>query len=358
MVLSNRIFNLHWNQSDTYWICIIPLTENAEARLPSLLGPLGYYPLTGLPKASAVRASRRWGGAWTTVHEALFSAGIATDVQAAVVAGVDAPHPSQVEIEKRSIVAMSAIAQSLWLGEALLEDRVLCYLQPVIDGRSNVFGYESFVRVREGESKIISGDRIVEASKALGIEFIIDRHLHVEAIKTFASCGGSGTLFVNFFPGFIHRPAVYLEGLSDAVKAYGLIPKNIVLDVTQSEIPRDLEHMRGVVDYCRGRGYAIALDDISSSDTVARLVPQVRPDFVKIDKSLVQQVGLPPAREAILQIASSTHGHGGVVVAEGVELEQHVAELRKTGIDLFQGYYFSPPIPAAKVIEKYGRGAA
>lgn len=355
MGLSNKIFNLLWNQSDAYWICMVPSTPAAEARLPSLLGPLGFLPLTGLPKAVVMRAPRVWSAAWSKAHEAIFSNGLAGEVQAAVIAGVDAPMPAQVEIEKRSIVAVGSIANSLWLGEALLEDRVLCYLQPVIDGRGNVFGYESFVRVREGENKIISGDRIVEASKALGIEFIIDRHLHVEAIKTFASCGGGGTLFVNFFPGFIHRPAVYLEGLSDAVKAFGLIPKNIVLDVTQSEIPRDLEHMRGVVEYCRGRGYAIALDDITSPDTVARLVPQVRPDFVKIDKSLVQQVGLPPAREAIVQIAASTHGHGGVVVAEGVELEQHVAELKKTGIDLFQGYYFSPPIPADKVMEKYSR---
>lgn len=357
MSLPPKLFNLIWNQSDAYWLCVSPIMAGMEAKLAAALGPLGFKPMADNPKSLMLQSGRAWGAHWQKAHDALVAQQLIDLVQVAVIASLDAPAASQIEIEKRSVAAIENVARSLWLGEALLEDRVLCYLQPVIDGRGNVFGYESFVRVKEGD-KLIAGDRIVEASRALGIEFVIDRHLHVQAIKTFASCGGSGALFVNFFPGFIHRPAVYLEGLSDAVKSHGLIAKNIVLDVTQAEIPRDLSHLRNVVEYCRSRGYALALDDIGSFETAERLVPQMRPDFVKIDRALVQRLGQVPAREAIHKIVAATHKQGGVALAEGVETEAQMQELKRIGVDLFQGYYFSPPIAASEVAAKYGAPAA
>src|SRR5256885_879724 len=78
------------------------------------------------------------------------------------------------------------------------------------------------------DGSILAGDKIIPASKALGIEHMIDRHLQVQAIKTFVSSAFNGFLFVNFFPGFIHRPSVYLEGLSETVKSFGVVPKHIV----------------------------------------------------------------------------------------------------------------------------------
>jgi len=317
---------------------------------------MGFALLPGMNYTYGRSTDANWSAVWQHVSNTITQQDLRDKVQVSLVANHSVPEASEIDFAKRSVNAIDAIAGSMWLGYALLEDRVVCYLQPVMDGRGNVFGYESFVRVRENDGKIIAGDRIVAASKALSIEYFIDRHLHVQAIRTFASCRSSGALFVNFFPGFIHRPAVYLEGLSEAVKAHGLIAKNIVLDFTRSDTPKDIAHLRGVVEYCRTRGYAIALDDLVSVDVAGRLVSEIRPDYVKIDRSLVNQVGTVTGRITIEQIAQLAHSHGSVMVAEGVETEVQHTELKRCGVDLFQGYLFSPPLPAEEVTKKFGKG--
>lgn len=333
----------------------MPLS-GAESAVQAMAGGQGFELLPGMSHTYGRHTEGGWSAAWAAISEAISQQNLRDKLQVALVAALNTPEPSEIEFAKRSVAAIDAIAGGMWLGDALLEERVMCYLQPVLDTRGNVFGFESFVRARGVDGKVIGGDKVVAASKALGIEYLIDRHLHVEAIRTFTSCGGNGALFVNFFPGFIHRPAVYLEGLSDAVRSQGLIAKNVVLDFTRSETPKDINHLRSVVEYCRSRGFAIALDDLVSVEVAARLVTEIRPDYVKIDRALVNQVATPIGRSTIEQIASLAHSHGGVLVAEGVETEDQHGALKRCGVDLFQGYLFSPPVSAEDITAKYGKG--
>ena len=228
----------------------------------------------------------------------------------------------------------------------------MCYLQPVMSDKDKIFGYESFARVKAEDGSVIAGDKIVAASKALGIEYMIDRHLQVQAIKTFASSAFNGFLFVNFFPGFIHRPAVYLEGLSETAKSFGVIAKHIVLDFTKSETPRDLVHLKSVCEYGRSRGYSIALDDIESVESARKLIGEIHPDFVKIGMQLVRQAMEPGARETIRQIVELVAASGGTAIGEGVETDEIFQALKLLGVDLFQGYLFSPPVPVETALKQ------
>ena len=67
---------------------------------------------------------------------------------------------------------------------------------------------------------------------------------------------------------------MYLEGLSETAKGFGIVAKHIVLDFTKSETPRDIAHMRNVCEYGRSRGYSIALDDIASVENAKKLLVQ------------------------------------------------------------------------------------
>lgn len=351
----NRNFNLLWHQHDHYWLGVCSREGNFTQATMDALKSTGLMPVTA--QVMAVRAPRDWKQSWDSIHGCLTKAGMTDAVDAAVAPGDD----EQLEVDMfdwRKPGAIQSIADSLWLGDALLEDRVVCYLQPVVSARDKVCGYESFARVRGANEAVIGGDKIIAASKALSIEYMIDRHLHVQAIKTFVASDFNGFLFVNFFPGFIHRPSVYLEGLSETAKSFGVVAKNIVLDFTKSETPRDLAHLKGVCEYGRQRGYSIALDDIESVEAVRKLLPDIRPDFVKIDMRLVRRVGEPAARDVIREIVELVHGAGGTVIGEGVETEDVHQQLKGLGVDLFQGYLFSPPVPVETVLKKSGVGAA
>ena len=352
--LQAKNFNLPWHQYDHYWISLYPKGGDFSAAADSLLQKLGMRKLSD--GGMAIQTPRDWKSLWDPIYMGLEQIAALDQVHAAVTPGMKQPQ-GRGTLDCKPPLLIQLIADSLWVGDALLEGRIMCYLQPVIGAKDKIFGYESFARVKSPDGDIIGGEQIIAASRALGIEFMIDRHLHVQAIKTFVSSQFNGFLFVNFFPGFIHRPAVYLEGLSESAKDFGIIARHIVLDFTRSETIRDITHMKNVSDYGRSRGYSIALDDIASVESTRRLVADIHPDFVKIDTHLVQRVAEPQKRETIREIVELVHAGGGTVIAEGVETEAIHQALKLLGVDLFQGYLFSPPVPVETVMKKSSAGA-
>lgn len=337
-------FNLPWNQHERYRISLY-----AKKELPApLLNALQAVGMQAAGERSAfIEAPRQWKPVWDTLYALLVSHNAVDVVDASVT-----PAGAAVPESGRPAAAMQAIAESLWLGEALMEKRIMCYLQPVVSTKDKIFGYESFARVRETDGNIIAGDKIVAASRVLSIQHVIDRHLQVQAIRTFVSSEFNGFLFVNFFPGFIQRPAVYLEGLSETAKNFGVVSKHIVLDFTRSDMPRDIAHLKSICEYGRSRGYSIALDDIDSVESAKKLLPEIRPDFVKIDMRLSRRAAELDARDTIRQLVELTHAGGGMAIGEGVETEEVYQVLRQLGVDLFQGYLFSPPVPVEAALKK------
>jgi EAL domain-containing protein (putative c-di-GMP-specific phosphodiesterase class I) len=339
-------FNLRWHTHPAY---LISLSASHLGAIPPVVVPrlqaLGMQ-LNG--KYLCIQTGNDWKSDWDKIYAAIIAEGAGDMFDAAITT----PHDALEDVERKPLSVVQALAESLWLGDALLEKRVVCYLQPVLDTRGQVFGYESFARVRMPDGAIVGGERIIAASRALNIEYLIDRHLHVQAITTFVSSAFSGFLFVNLFPGFILRPEVYLEGLSNTAKKLGIVPKHIVLDLTRAESPHDIRHLKSVCDYVRSRGMSIALDDIESLAGAQKLVPEIRPDFVKLDSKLTRKAADPEKQTIIRQIVALAHQHAGSVLAEGVETQEVQSHLSALGVDLYQGYLFSAPMPVEAVMSK------
>lgn len=348
MANNTKNFNLPWHQYEKYWINV---GMKNSAPPPALVKALKSAGMQISGNIMTIETGRDWKTSWSAIYTQLGYSGELQSVEVAVVPG-EAPILGQTPVDWKTAAGVQQIAESLWLGDALLEDRIVCYLQQVVSSRDKVFGYESFARAQGANGEVIGGDKIMEASRALGIEYMIDRHLHVQAITTFVCSDFDGFLFVNLFPGFIHRPAIYLEGLSEAAKNFGMVPKHIVLDFVQSETPRDILHLKSICEYGRSRGYSVALDDIESLEGARKLVPDIRPDFVKLDMKLARLVEDATKRDVITRIVELVHENGGTVIAEGVETEAMHTALKALGVDLFQGYYFSPPVPVETVVKR------
>ena len=347
MKKSLKNFNLPWNQAEHYWICLNLPEGDLPAGLSSDLSAIGMSKSDGYGNRFQMKSGRKWDENWLKIHAVLGRHQIAEKAEVSILANDDEPDPQDVYVNKRAVDKIQKIAENLWIGEALIEDKITCYLQKVIDRRGKVFGYESFARMDTGKEQI-SGGRIIAASMALNIEHMIDRYLHVQALRTFITNDLSGVLFVNFVPGFIHRPDVYLEGLTDAAKSFGFAPKNIALELTKSEMPADKHHLKAIFDYCKSKGYSISLDDIESYEVAKRLVSEVTPDFFKIDIQLVKKIGNPKDYALISQLIEIAHSAGCTVIAEGVETKETHQMLLDAGVDLFQGYLFSPPTKDGK----------
>lgn len=344
MPVSQKSFNLPYLQHDSYFLSLFSQSGNFAPNISNELQGIGYKKVTD--GRFMAQASSSWAELWAQTYAILRNAGLSDSMEVSLMA--DSNLPAAESGERKKVIDIQTVAENLWLGEALRDNRILCYFQPIVGEKQKIFGFESFVRARGVDGNIIGGDKIIKASKALNIEYMIDRHLQVQAVRTFAESDCTGFLFVNFFPGFIHRPSVYLEGLSEAAKLFGIIPKHLVLEFTRSETARDMKHLKSVCDYARQQGYSIALDDIVTVDNAKKLVSDIRPDFVKIDSQALGRLDSALTRSVISQIVELVHAIGSTIIAEAVETEEAYEQLKLLGVDLFQGYYFSPPAPISK----------
>ncbi|MEZ5691778.1 MAG: EAL domain-containing protein [Rickettsiales bacterium] len=338
-----KIFNIPYLQYDNYWLNLFSKSGALNSDIANKLQGIGYH--KEKDGRWVAQTTHKWAELWAKTYSILQKNQLTSAIEVALTTQEEIHNDE--ELKKAS--SIQNIAENLWLGEALKEDRIMCYLQPIVTDKKQRFGFESFVRASSADGKIINGGDIVKASKILNIEHIIDRHLHVQAVQTFASGKCLGFLFVNFFPGFIHRPSVYLEGLGQAAKMFSIIPKNLVLEFTRCESKHDLKHVKSVCEYALSQGYSVALDDITTFDNAKKLIQEIRPDFVKLDIQELGGISNPDTRTTINQINTLAKNTGCTVIAEGVETEEEYNELKHLNITLFQGYYFAPPSPIDKL---------
>jgi len=340
-----RNFNLPYQQYDNYWVILFAKKGAFPASLANALQGIGYR--NTAEGVSLAQTEQNWSVLWKKTYEILQNAQFIDAVEVTLTADdslIDGRG------ERKSVARVQEIAGSLWLGDALRDGRVMCYFQPIVSGAgskeaSKNFGFESFVRAKAIDGKIISGGSVVQASKAMNIEYMVDRLLHIQAIKTFAASNNTGFLFINFFTGFIQRPEVYLEGLRETAKAFGIVPKNLVLEFASGEPARDIKHLKNVCEYAKMQGYSVALDDVTDPIYAQNLIDGIRPDFVKLDVQELGDLGEASVRGNIRQILELAEANGGSIIAEGVETEESYEQLKALGVSLFQGYLFSAPAP-------------
>ena len=344
-------FNLPYNQSSQYWLAIFTSAEADDLR--KALAARGFRPLAARPNVLTQRLAHPWCEPWKDICAAIAIQDPEKRTDVSLIPGDVEPSLQEYGFAQKNAASLDMLCDSLWLGEAMMEDRVVCYMQPVLDKSGKVFGYESFARVA-AEKGVIGGGKIIEASKCLNIEYALDRHMHVKAIESFIASDLEGYLFINFVPGFIHRPEKYLEGLSEAVRFHGMPAKNLVLDFTHSELSRDPTHMKSIFTYCKSKGYSLSLDDISSMGAAKKIFDTIHPDFIKLDIDLVQEAKEAPQQRIVGELIALAHSCGTSVLAEGVETKAVHDELLAAGVDLFQGYLFSPPVAISALKQAAG----
>ncbi len=330
-----------WVQDSSYWLVVEG--PNAAA-LPGLAA------VYNKPTMAAMKTPANWQESWILCAAHLQKqAGAGTGYRVAVIPAQDLPALEEVVMALKTIGEMNAIAANLWLADYVNHGRLDCYMQRVMDRRGKQVGYEAFARMEGPDGGVIGGGAIMQAAHALRVEYQLDRLLHKQAIESFVGSDLEGYLFINFLTGFIQRPEVYLDGLSQAVNRTHVRPASVVLDVPLGGYAKDMPKLKSIANYCRARGFGLALDDVTTSDGLATLLSEVRPAFVKIDGTLA--TGKTTARaEAMLQdIVRISHANGVSVLAEGVETEQQHALYLAAEVDMFQGYLFGAPARFPKV---------
>ena len=324
-----------WAQDSNYWLVI----EGPNA------GSLdGFTSLYHTPNLVGRKCEKNWHEAWDKHSKQLNKQpGSGTGHRAAIIPADALPGLQEVTMALRPLKEIDGIATNLWLIESVNHGRLDCYMQRVMDRRGKQVGFEAFARMEAADGGVIGGGAIMQAAHALRVEYQLDRLLHKQAIECFVGSDLEGYIFINFLTGFIHRPEVYLDGLSQAVSRTHVRPGAVVLDVPLHDYAKDMPKLKSIAAYCRARGFALALDDVLSADGLAVLLADIRPAFVKLDGKFGAEMSPAKMQGVLLEIVRVCHANGVSVLAEGVETkEQHELYLA-ADVDMFQGYLFGAP---------------
>ncbi|MCZ2827348.1 EAL domain-containing protein [Modestobacter sp. VKM Ac-2986] len=225
---------------------------------------------------------------------------------------------------------------------AVLDDRsVTSVFQPIVELDSGtVVAYEALARGPEGP--LHAPDDLFAAARAEGCLTELDQACRAAALRGAVRAGllAPLTVFVNVEPDALdEEPLATLFDRTD--RWAGSL--QVVLEITERALAARPAELLRTVARVREHGWAVALDDVGAESLSLAFMPLLRPDVVKLDLRLVQERPGPAIAEIMNAVNAYAESSGAVLLAEGIENDQHLATARALGATLGQGWLFGRP---------------
>lgn len=164
------------------------------------------------------------------------------------------------------------------------------------------------------------------------------------AFELAKNIGIQGTLSVNLLPMALVMVPDAVSFLLEAVRANGLVPEQIVIEVTENEVISRPEEFSLVTKQLKAAGFSLAIDDFGAGSAGLLLLARFQPDKVKIDRYILADVHKSGPKQAIVQaIIKCCQSLNITVIAEGVEKPEEWMWLESAGVSLYQGFLFAHP---------------
>ncbi len=246
-------------------------------------------------------------------------------------------------------------------GESLREDlrravharEVVLAYQPIVAlDTDRVVAVEALARWRSGGVDI-APDVFIPLVERMHLIDRLTLDLLEEACARIAGWSEEGGedlgVHVNVAPSLLGSRD-FVRQVGDLVARHGLRPVQLVLEVTENEMPEDPEIAREVLAELRRRGVGVSLDDFGVGYSSLARLDALPLDSVKIDRSLLDRVDTDDRQARLLAaVVRLADDIGLPVVAEGVERPAQLEALRRLGCPLVQGYLLGRPGPATSV---------
>jgi EAL domain-containing protein (putative c-di-GMP-specific phosphodiesterase class I) len=138
----------------------------------------------------------------------------------------------------------------------------------------------------------------------------------------------------------------FSDRILSAAKAYGIAPGNLMFEVLEYRAPWAIETFLTTLDLLRGAGVRIAVDDLGVGASNYQMIVDCHPDYLKIDRHVVQGCSGDRWRRAVLEsIATLSRACGAMPIAEGVETNADLETLLDLGINTVQGWLYARSMP-------------
>jgi len=226
--------------------------------------------------------------------------------------------------------------------EALLEDRIVTYYQPIIDNKSGeIVKYETLVRMLDKEGNTVPTWTFLEIAQKSKLYPQITRIVIDKAFKAFED-----------FPQYDFSLNLTIEDILskeitdyiyDKLKHY----KNshsVIFEITESEEVRDYDNINKFIENVKKYGVKIAIDDFGSGYANFEHIISIDADFIKIDGTLIKNIDTDKNARIITEaIITFSQKLGKKTIAEFIHCEEIYTIVKDLGADYSQGFHLGMP---------------
>jgi EAL domain-containing protein (putative c-di-GMP-specific phosphodiesterase class I)/CheY-like chemotaxis protein len=245
------------------------------------------------------------------------------------------------------------------LARAIAEDQFILHYQPQLDVASGaVVGLEALVRWQHPARGLLAPEVFIGLAESWGLIEALGRLVLQRGLREFGAVRPHLrplTLSLNVSAHALDDLALP-DTLLALAQQYDVAPAQIIVEITESGLVRDLTTALDILTRLRMKGFQLSLDDFGTGYAMMQQLCRVPATEIKIDRPFVHAALTDDRAQLIVQKTIELgHGLGMRVVGEGVETAQHLALLKAYACDVAQGYLFSRPLAMPDLLAWLGR---
>lgn len=240
------------------------------------------------------------------------------------------------------------------LRRALEKEELCVYYQPIVSLASReLYGFEALVRWQHPERGIISPDDFIPLAEETGLILPIGLQVLQEAcnqLRVWQQRSPSNRdliMSVNLSGKQLMQPDV-IERIEEVLHESHINPWHLKLEITETVVMENPELAAGTLAKLRGLGVRLSIDVFGTGYSSLSYLNRFPVDTLKIDRSFVTSMNEADENLQIVKTIVTLAGNLGMqVVAEGVETDEQLDQLRSLKCQYGQGYLFSKPLDVA-----------
>jgi len=234
---------------------------------------------------------------------------------------------------------------------ALEHNEIELRYQPQFNREQKIIGCEVLVRWNSPDLGLISPFEFVSISEKTGLIIELGNYIIEEAFKTLQDWEIKGLDLKQFSINISVRQFFHSSFL-DEVKRLSEkylnedTRKKIIFEVTETILIEDIYRISVIINKLKCLDFSFSMDDFGTGYSSLSALREMPIEELKIDRSFVCHLGERKSDELMITtILSMAKIYNLKTVAEGIETKEQFMFLLENGCDMFQGYYFSKPLP-------------
>ncbi|OGQ90811.1 MAG: hypothetical protein A2289_06700 [Deltaproteobacteria bacterium RIFOXYA12_FULL_58_15] len=248
------------------------------------------------------------------------------------------------------------------LRQAIERREFVLYYQPIVAlGSGQIAGFEALIRWQHPERGLVPPMEFIPTAEDTGLIVPISNLVLAEAVNQLRELlerfPQDPPLFISVNVSSKHLGLPGLIGTIGQILLETRVPaSSLKLEITESAVLEDSAMVSLNLDKLKGLGIELSMDDFGTGYSSLSYLHRLPIDTLKIDRSFISNLGVDGENPVIVHtIITLARVLGMEVVAEGIETEAQLMQLRALGCHQGQGYFFSKPRPANEIVEMLER---